>query len=526
MASNVLDSFIAHNCVGADETLKVVGKSHKDNKGSDKRTMTKKSESKSVKSSIHKDKGYNSKSKMPTGQSTKTAAATGTLPSHSGELLPTGQLETTACMSTGHEFIDTNTSTGRSSGTDERLPTGCENANPTDKGQGPEQVDDTTSSSGRNAGNVTDDSGFAMLNKQMADFMMAMTQQTALVTQTMGKLTEMMSDPGPEYYENDDDHMEENETSHHSDNDIQVDVNDEARQDANEVADDTTGEDTNMNAVDVKMKAIREEYEKEIEGPPVSSKMAGLITDMLQGMLKVEQINKKIEAVKRPSNIPYLKAPLVNERVWKLNAIRSETKTADLKFQTVQRMLIAGLVPIIKVVDTMCEAKNGLNKETVDKLAVELLEGLQMLTQTNHTINNKRKDLFREDLPKRLEPMCNHTEKVTTELFGDEIEKTMDTLDKVKRYDYEGKAFRGKAPRHNFLGGRGGYRHPHSYFNRRYRQQNQQNRQGQNSQWQRNYAPQEHTRQYGQQRAGYEQQRGGYRGRFQKRRGSSRSQQQ
>ncbi len=252
------------------------------------------------------------------------------------------------------------------------------------------------------------------------------------------------------------------------------------------------------------MAKIRQDYAKEVEGPAVSSKMADLVNDMLGGSLTLDQINKKVDSLKRPSNIPHLIAPLVSERVWKLKAIQSQSKSADVKFQQVQKMLTSGLVPLIRVIDEMSQTKNGLTQDKVNSLAVELLEGLQMLTATNNSINMKRKDTFREDLPKYLQPLCNHSRPVTKDLFGDEVDKEMEVLDKAKRFDYEGRALKNKASKgRSFLGGREGSNHAPRFVPGRRSQNQGQWRQGQwgLNQWgPRNYN-QGQQRPYGQERS-------------------------
>ena len=161
----------------------------------------------------------------------------------------------------------------------------------------------------------------------------------------------------------------------------------------------------------------------------IDVKMATLMEKMVLNPLDEKICKDLIDAKKRPENCPHLVTPRVNEDLWKRRQlINDNTKTQDVKLQNVQKRLVAGIIPIVYAADKLYTAKEGLSEDDTLACLKLILEGLPLLTSAGHEVNNRRKDLLRQNLPEHFAHLCNYNRPVTTELLGDDLTKTIRDL--------------------------------------------------------------------------------------------------
>ncbi|XP_033758059.1 uncharacterized protein LOC117340406 [Pecten maximus] len=231
-------------------------------------------------------------------------------------------------------------------------------------------------------------------------------------------------------------------------------------------------------------------YDKSKFGPALSAKVAESITSAVRTRADVSKLN---ELYKIPENIEALLPPHTNHAVW--NFVGANAQTCDRALQDFQRLLGHAMVPFLTLVSKFQKfGKKGTSEISVDSKEIKktLSDGLSLLCNVHYELSVKRRWFIRPSLPyKHLYPLCNADTAITTELFGDNVEKRFKELDDLNRCTQRrGRAFgnrynsgyRGGRSSKNWQApwGRGGYRGSQSHrgnsrYHRRGRRQFQSN---------------------------------------------------
>ncbi|XP_028394531.1 uncharacterized protein LOC114518732 [Dendronephthya gigantea] len=183
---------------------------------------------------------------------------------------------------------------------------------------------------------------------------------------------------------------------------------------------------------------------------PISSGLAAIVNGLLQDKLPKEKLAEVQPKYLRPENCPHLVAPKVNKQVWQ--QMRQETRNTDSALQKAQGLLISGLCAVLEV----CNSSDGDKRRTLAHATVLLLSA-------NREFNLRRRDFIRPDLNKQYSSLCNPSIPVSTNLFGDDLNKEVEELTKSNklsnkvtpkhRSDYRSEPY--KVPSNRSFRGRG-----------------------------------------------------------------------
>ncbi|XP_046574199.1 uncharacterized protein LOC124282290 [Haliotis rubra] len=157
-------------------------------------------------------------------------------------------------------------------------------------------------------------------------------------------------------------------------------------------------------------------------GPRIETELADLVEGLLITKLDEKQKAEIFEKHARPENCPKLQPSRVNSEIWRI--MESDSKSRDIRAQKVQNSICKGLVPIVKVVDTLC------NKETFDvsSLVTQLVDGIALIASANLDLSLKRRDAIRGDIRPEFKQLCAHTNPITEYLFGDNLSEQIKEL--------------------------------------------------------------------------------------------------
>ena len=191
------------------------------------------------------------------------------------------------------------------------------------------------------------------------------------------------------------------------------------------------------------------------KGEAVSSSLADLINTACTKQCDVDGI---ISRYTIPSNCDKMDAPQVNSEIWL--DISRRAQTYDKAFQDIQTLIAVGLVPIIKLTKIM---KGKLSEEAQDAIT----DSITLLGQAQFNLSIRRRYMIRPHLKKKYSALCNIATPVTSQLFGDDLNKEIkkcDTTVAVGRNSDYGR-FGQYSDRGQFRGrgrGRGNY-HPRGH---------------------------------------------------------------
>lgn len=185
-------------------------------------------------------------------------------------------------------------------------------------------------------------------------------------------------------------------------------------------------------------------------GPAIDDELAKCLSYMLKNKLAEKPVQDVIDKYDTPTNCKEMMTPKVNAPIWE--GLKPNARSNDLKLQKIQKTLLAGLIAFTKGAKM-----HGLSQEGQDALTC--------LTVANFELNMMRRDLIKPGLNARLAQLCKPTVAITSNLFGDELSKSIKDLHEVhKATDQVNRRFspynrRGsyRSNRGRFLG-RGGHR--------------------------------------------------------------------
>ena len=213
--------------------------------------------------------------------------------------------------------------------------------------------------------------------------------------------------------------------------------------------------------------------------PPVDAGWAAIVNAFATGGVTDKVLSDRKAAILDIENTNMLVAPRLNECVW--NVIQKETRSRDSSLQNVQKAVMKGLIPIVKLADKFLQLKTNKNGETPDPNEVfnEIANGVTLILAGHHNLNMMRRELVKPDLNKDFKSICSQNCPITTELFGDDLPKRLKDIGDANKAGNKVQANRSTAKwsnagrgsrnfgtrgvRHQYGGrGRGGSFHPYT----------------------------------------------------------------
>ena len=128
----------------------------------------------------------------------------------------------------------------------------------------------------------------------------------------------------------------------------------------------------------------------------------------------------------RPGNCSSLVVPKINKELWNNSSISKNTKEQDRMYQTAQKYLTQGLIPLVQLLQNMLKDKEPENF----KLA---RDSFQMLAYAHRDLSNLRRQRLKMVVAEKYRPLCNDSTTLSENLLGDDLEKQIRTLDEMRK---------------------------------------------------------------------------------------------
>lgn len=172
-----------------------------------------------------------------------------------------------------------------------------------------------------------------------------------------------------------------------------------------------------------------------VRGEAISPSLAKLINTTCTSACCTEDIVQKYQI---PENCSNLSPPTVNQEVWKI--LEKKGRSYDRMLVDIQTLVASGMVPIIKLAETMGENINQSAKQCIS-------DALTLFGQVQYHLSLRRRYIIRPNLKKKYKNICNQSTPITNQLFGDDIAKEIKNCDtgiSLAFQRYESRHFRGR----------------------------------------------------------------------------------
>lgn len=165
----------------------------------------------------------------------------------------------------------------------------------------------------------------------------------------------------------------------------------------------------------------------ELVGPEIDSDLAALIDKIMREKANDDKILELKKQHTTPKNCTTLTETKVNTGVW--NNLDESARSTDLKIQKVQKSLIKGITIIVSLVNKFINDTQDSKEEAVSTL----MDGVLMLANANQELNLRRRELMRPQLNSSYRHLCNPSNPITSELFGDDLPKAVKDISDTNR---------------------------------------------------------------------------------------------
>lgn len=180
----------------------------------------------------------------------------------------------------------------------------------------------------------------------------------------------------------------------------------------------------------------------------IMEKLAKVANDGLRTKLNGEKIKEVAEKYLRPKNVENLKTPTVNNEIWR--HLDRRVKNQDLKLSKTQALVCKAITPQLQLIDIFLNKqskKEKLQPRDVIKLAMDTLK---VMTFVYCDLSYRRREMIiQPGKNEEFRGLCSHDHPVTDNLFGDDLEKTVEGIVKRNKVGYRisGGYNRGKGKR-------------------------------------------------------------------------------
>lgn len=158
------------------------------------------------------------------------------------------------------------------------------------------------------------------------------------------------------------------------------------------------------------------------KGPAVNEQIADIVRGLMREKLSDEVLTETQNRYNRPENCDCLETTKVNHLIW--DKLKSETRSADIKFQRVQTNLVKGVIPIVSLIQELVKARERIPNDVLDveDLLKMATDAIALIGAANFDLNMRRRDNIKLELNDDYKHLCSSTVPFTDSLFGDDTD--------------------------------------------------------------------------------------------------------
>ena len=134
-------------------------------------------------------------------------------------------------------------------------------------------------------------------------------------------------------------------------------------------------------------------------GADIDPQLSSIIENLTKARLPDDKLKAKLDGYMRPRNTPTLIDTRVNLEIW--NKLSPPTRSRDIKLQRIQHSLVQATVAVATGTDALVKALRSGESLACSNMALPmtaLVDGLALMINANHDINQQRRDDKKGDL--------------------------------------------------------------------------------------------------------------------------------
>lgn len=171
----------------------------------------------------------------------------------------------------------------------------------------------------------------------------------------------------------------------------------------------------------------------EQRGPSLGSQFSSFITRIMR--TKAEETEELGKNTFPPGNCEGLFPVKVNSEVW--TRIAAPARQKDLKVQVAGNLLVAGTTHLAYLIEKLTENWDQETGVVSDQAMQEVLQcgksALKLLGGAHYEIQMRRREYLKSELNASHVHLCSSTVPFTTQLFGDDVTKTISEITSQNR---------------------------------------------------------------------------------------------
>ena len=173
---------------------------------------------------------------------------------------------------------------------------------------------------------------------------------------------------------------------------------------------------------------LSKEFEKaEAVGDKVEDLIQKVVDTGIRAQIDRNLAKELCKNYKRPENCKALVVPKINKELWNTTSLAKSSKEHDKMYQTTQKYLNQGLIPLVHLLNNLLTGKDADNNFRLAK------DAFQLLAYAHRDMSNLRRQRLKSVVAEKYRPLCNDSTPVTENLLGDDLEKQIKTLDEMRK---------------------------------------------------------------------------------------------
>ena len=176
---------------------------------------------------------------------------------------------------------------------------------------------------------------------------------------------------------------------------------------------------------------------EEALGPKVIDTLARVVNSGIRAKIDCNMAKEICEKFVCPRNCEALVVPKIKKELWNTSAFTKTTKDVDKCFQTAQRNMSQGLIPLVSLMDKLLETYQAEEFRLAK-------ESFQILAYAHRDISNIRTQQLKGVVSDKYKQLCKDSTPLTGNLLGDDLEKQIKKLHEMRKVGFDLSAIRNK----------------------------------------------------------------------------------
>ena len=150
------------------------------------------------------------------------------------------------------------------------------------------------------------------------------------------------------------------------------------------------------------LQELGKEFNKVEElGPCVDDTLSKVVVSGIRYMIDRNLAKELCNKYKRPENCKSLVVPKINKEYWNTTSLAKTNKEQDRVYQTAQKYLNQGLIPLVQLIDNLLKNQNSEHNFRLAR------DSLQLVAYAHRDLSKLRRQKLKVAVADKYKPLCN-----------------------------------------------------------------------------------------------------------------------